>query len=69
MADPIQILQDNTKERVAFDLMLRIIANEGGAQDRKTMLTLYRQCYKATDGFTLKQILEDESQSQERHQF
>ena len=53
-------IQDDSAERVAFDLMNTITFHENVTKDRSYYLTLYRSCYKATNGWTLKQILETE---------
>lgn len=68
MADPIKIsspvkVVSDSKERVALDLAEKIdywsdIKRE--QKDKKYWLTLYRQCYKAVDGFALEQILKEE---------
>ena len=58
---PVEV-QNDAKERVAFDLMSHIANNESSkTSEQKTRaywLTLYRQCYKATDGDLLQYVLE-----------
>ena len=58
---PVEI-QSDAKARVAFDLMDFISRREKGEDQKKEAraywLTLYRQCYKAADGETLPNILE-----------
>lgn len=60
---PVEI-KDNSKERVAFDLMVhagyRERNNRNDQSDRKYWLTLYRQCYKAAQGFDLVSTLKEE---------
>lgn len=59
-AEKIQMEQDS-RERVAFDLMVTIsLKEEIENKDRKYYLALYRQCYKAAFGHHLQHILEDE---------
>ena len=53
-------IQNDSAERVAFDLMSEIAFRENATKDRTYYLTLYRSCYKATNGWTLKQIFETE---------
>lgn len=68
MTDKIEVqspveVKDNSKERVALDLMSAIAANEGKSQakdSRKYWLTLYHQCWKATSGHQLESILREE---------
>ena len=52
-------VRDNSPERVALELAFHIAQEEGGSRprDRKYWLTLYRQCYKATHGASLLEIL------------
>lgn len=60
---PVEI-KDNSKERVAFDLMKAIEYYDSradtGRKDRKYWLTLYSQCLKATSGYSLESILKEE---------
>lgn len=60
---PVEI-KENSKERVALDLMERIARIddrfETEQNDRKYWLTLYYQCLKATSGTSLKLILREE---------
>jgi len=61
VSGPIDIASDS-KQAVAFELM-KHIANweEGKGAQMKTRdywLTLYRQCYKATNGSALERILQ-----------
>ncbi|MGA2624798.1 MAG: hypothetical protein ABSF91_13140 [Bacteroidota bacterium] len=63
MADEKLQLEHDSKERVAFDLMKHIASiaeKEPSPKDRAYFFKLYRQCYKATRGYELKQILEEE---------
>ncbi len=58
-------IKENSRERVAFDLMMQIISQDtrydNEANDRKYWLTLYRQCLKATAGVVnLESILKEE---------
>lgn len=59
VSGPVQI-ESGSKERVAFDLMVKI---DGYSQlkveqkDEKYWLTLYSQCWKAASGHALKSIL------------
>lgn len=60
---PIEI-KDSTKERVAYDLMKIIDDYDQNTQEahknKKYWLTLYRQCLKATAGYTLESILSED---------
>ena len=59
--NPIEI-KDNSKERVAIDLM-KFIGDEEierPNRDRRYWLVLYRQCLKATYGSPLESILKEE---------
>ncbi len=51
--NPVEI-KDNSKERVAFDLAMRIASVEGLVDDekeyRKELLRLYGQCLATTTG-------------------
>ena len=53
VSGPIDI-ESNSKQAVAFKLMQHIAGYENAPGDklntRQYWLTLYRQCYKATDG-------------------
>ena len=71
MPEDNMTVQDNSKERVAFDLMNKIYSGEyeyqkprGDGQersyDRKYFLTLYCQCLKATRGFGLDSALKED---------
>lgn len=61
--NPVKI-QDKSHERVAFDLMQHIANYDKKADQendsREYWFTLYRQCWKATDGSPLKRILTEE---------
>ena len=62
ISSPVKIESDS-KARVAFELMEKIVRNtsdEAQRKDKTYWLTLYRQCYKATNGDLLKYILQDE---------
>lgn len=62
--EKIQIEQDS-KERIAFDLMVTLShVEQVSNKDRNYYFILYRQCYKAAAGYSLQRILEDELQSQ-----
>lgn len=55
---------DNSKERVALELMKHlssIESTESVKQDRTYFFTLFRQCYKATYGDSLPEILKNET--------
>ncbi len=56
---------DNSKERVAFELMKYLSSMESSEpmkKDRAYFFNLYRQCYKATYGDLLPEILKNEMQ-------
>jgi len=67
---PIQI-EDNSKERVAFDLMEKIASREYGSsmspnkpvadeqKSRDYWFKLYSQCLKATQGYEYNSIVKD----------
>ena len=63
ITNPIEI-KDNSKERVAYDLMVYISYDEKKQgdknKDRKYWLTLYAQCLKATSGYPLESILKED---------
>ncbi len=62
ISGPVEIEQ-SSQETVAFKLMQHIYSYEDSKEDtknRKYWLSLYRQCYKATKGYTLSKILETE---------
>lgn len=62
ITSPVKIESDS-KARVAFELMEKIVRNtsdETQRKDKAYWLSLYRQCYKATNGDILKYILQDE---------
>ena len=65
ITNPIEI-KDNSKERVAFDLMEKISFfehdnKEADQSKREYWLTLYRQCLKATYyQSSLKSILQED---------
>jgi hypothetical protein len=52
-------VQQDAKERVAFDLMIHIASNESGRvkDPRDYFLELYSQCHLAVRGATLETIL------------
>ena len=52
--------QDDSAERVAFDLMKEIANHEEVRVSREYFLKLYRQCLKATLRKDLKSILQDD---------
>ena len=58
---PVEV-QNDAKARVAFDLMDHVSRYEDGKDaEKKTRdywLTLYCQCYKATNGDAVKYVLE-----------
>jgi hypothetical protein len=63
MATEKMRLEYDSKERVALDLMNRVITyanDEPEPKDRAYIFKLYRQSYKAVNGLQLKDILEDE---------
>lgn len=62
ISGPIHI-DSTTKEHVALKLAEKITGYESSdvfKKDRKYWLTLYRQCYKATNGAALSTILEEQ---------
>jgi hypothetical protein len=62
ISGPVEIEQ-TSQEYVAFKLMHLISDYEASSQttkDRKYWLSLYRQCYKATKGYSLEDILKVE---------
>ncbi len=62
VSGPIEIKQDS-KSRVAFDLMLKIDQHSALQFDQKPKeywLKLYRQCWKAANGNSLESILKEE---------
>ena len=63
MADQNVRVQNDSAQRVAFDLMEKISSYDGvdvSKKDRKYFMTLYHQCYKATNGGTLKYIFQED---------
>jgi hypothetical protein len=60
VSGPVTVEQ-SSKELVAYNLMRFISGKEpkGEKETREYWLTLYRQCYKAANGDTLKYILEE----------
>jgi hypothetical protein len=55
---------DNSKERVAFELMKYLSgleSSESVKRDRAYFFTLFRQCYKASYGDSLTEILKNET--------
>jgi hypothetical protein len=60
------IVKNDSAERVAFELMEKISAHENVTKDTTYFLTLYSKCYKATHGYSLKDVFQDESQDQPR---
>jgi len=59
ISGPVTVKNDST-ERVALDLMLHIMGHEkhpNTPNPREYVLTLYKQCWKATHGRALKDIL------------
>ena len=63
ITNPVEI-KDNSKERVAFDLMNVIASDEYDGsrteqKNRKYWLSLYCQCLKATSGYPLESILKE----------
>lgn len=63
MADQSVRVVSDTKSQVAFDLMKHISSyqpEEVKVKDRAYWLTLYRQCYKAANGYSLEDILQEE---------
>jgi hypothetical protein len=58
VSGPVSV-QSDSKARVAYDLMHRIMSYEKDVErTRDYHLTLYRQCYKAVDGEILNYILD-----------
>lgn len=56
-------LENDSKARVAFDLMEKIAtrtADDNQKKSKEYWLTLYRQCYKAANGDLLKYILQED---------
>ncbi len=61
ISGPVNVASDS-RQRVAFDLMKAIdfcASVKSEQKDRKYFFTLYRQCYKATNGEHLQYILEE----------
>ena len=61
ISGPIQVEQ-SSREMVAFNLMQTIAGWEEDREKKKNQaywLTLYRQCYKATWGSALEDILKE----------
>ncbi len=60
---PVKI-ESSSKEHVALLLMDKIVYYDTRAKneitDRKYLLTLYRQCLKATSNYPLESILKEE---------
>ena len=64
ITSPVSIKTDSSS-RVAYDLMLLIgseietgqDSQNGDKSNREYWLSLYRQCYKATQGLSLKHVL------------
>lgn len=62
VTSPVKIESDS-KQRVAFDLAMKISDHSGlkfEQKDKNYWFTLYRQCYKATNGSPLETILREE---------
>lgn len=62
MADQSVRVVSDAKVQVAFDLMKHISGYNPEAEkvkDRAYWLTLYRQCYKAANGCSLEDILQE----------
>ena len=63
VSGPIDI-ESNSKQAVAFKLMQHIAGYENAPGNqmntRQYWLTLYRQCYKATDGGSMDSIMRQE---------
>lgn len=56
------VLISDSKQRVAYDLMLQIshsASEDKNKKDRSYWLTLYCQCYKATSGDGLSSVLNE----------
>jgi hypothetical protein len=63
MAEQVKTIESDSKERVAFDLAVKIdyygqIKSE--QKDKKYWLSLYRQCYKAVNGAPLERVLQED---------
>lgn len=61
MAEKVEI-QSDAKERVAYDLMIKIASLDqtpGPQRDKKYWLGLYRQCFKATIGCDIETVLDE----------
>ena len=62
ISGPVKI-EDNSRERVAYDLTLQIARHDkvpNEVKDRKYWFTLYRQCHLAASGCNLAAILKEE---------
>lgn len=61
VSGPIEI-KDNGAARVAFELMefISYVAPEGTEKNAEYYLRLYRQCYKASSGHNVTQILKSD---------
>lgn len=56
-------IEQTSQEAVAFNLMQRVSQYEDSKEirkDRNYWLSLYRQCWKATKGYALEDILKAE---------
>ncbi|MBK7103794.1 MAG: hypothetical protein IPH62_00720 [Ignavibacteriae bacterium] len=60
MTDPKINISNGSKEQVALDLAKFILSRSDKNYNERDILILYRKCYKATLGFDLTQILEEE---------
>ena len=61
VTSPVAIESD-CKQRVALDLATKIDQYsqlDRNQKDKKYWFTLYRQCYKAVEGYELPQILQE----------
>lgn len=62
VTSPVAIESDS-KQRVALDLASKIDSYsqvDRVQKDKKYWFTLYRQCYKAVEGYDLQQILQED---------
>jgi hypothetical protein len=61
VTSPVKIESDS-KARVAFELMDKIdgyTSDDAMRKDKKYWLSLYLQCYKAANGYSLESILKE----------
>jgi hypothetical protein len=60
MADQTVHIEQDSRERVALDLMKYLAGVDKRPKDIAYFFKLYRQCYKATAGYEVKAIQEED---------